>query len=646
MPRGPQGHPVIIQAGDSDEGREFAASSADVIFSRHSKLEEGRAFYRDVKRRLAAYGRRPEELKILPAVTYVLGDTEAEAAERAVEIRRAQVGPQTAIYFLEAVWGRDLSGYDPDGPLPDVEPDLDEGVSKGHAAFRRDRGELVAKWRALAEEKKLSIRELAIEVSAPQTFIGTPRSVADEIDHFVQADAADGFIFVPHLTPGGLDDLVDKVVPLLQEKGVFRADYTGPTLRDHLGLTPALRTASRRPHDPASRRRAGRRGLAPGRVAGRRRAARPPVHPRLLGRTRRGSRAGPARLRHLRRRARAPVLPPQRARRATRPGARAARRGADRVARRPADLTDRPRADHWHDPHRAVPRRDRHRLARPHQPRQAGWRPQISGRPDHVAHFGRRPPFPPQNSSRDRDPVFGTHVLDLFAEAGDAVEVVRRLWDSWEDDAEIRDVATGRFVDRDRLHHIDFRGEWFSVKGPSITPRSPQGQPPITSLAHDALSYEFAARSCDVVYVTPRDRDTAAAIVDSVRAAEAAVGRTEPPLRIFADLVVFLDSRDAYGRKARLDDLDGAELRSAELDWDAHVFTGTPEELAGLLLEWREAGLEGFRLRPGQLPHDLVAITRALVPALQNAGAFRTAYETVDLRGRLGLARPASRYAA
>ncbi|MEU8273183.1 LLM class flavin-dependent oxidoreductase [Microbispora bryophytorum] len=271
----------------------------------------------------------------------------------------------------------------------------------------------------------------------------------------------------------------------------------------------------------------------------------------------------------------------------------------------------------------------------------AGWRPRISGRPDHVAHFGRRPPFPPQDYSRDRHPVFGDHVQGLFAEAADAVEVVRRLWDSWEDDAEIRDVATGRFVDRDKLHYIDFRGEFFSVKGPSITPRSPQGQPLVTSLAHDRLPYEFAARSSDVVYVTPRDREDATAIVESVRAAEATVGRTEPPLRIFADLVVFLDARDAAGRKARLDDLDGAEHNG-----DAHVFTGTPEELAGLLLEWREAGLEGFRLRPGVLPHDLVAITRGLVPALQNAGAFRTAYDTVDLRGRLGLARPVSRYAA
>ncbi|MCW2920082.1 MAG: F420-dependent methylene-tetrahydromethanopterin reductase [Actinomycetia bacterium] len=236
VPRGPQGQPVIIQAGDSNEGREFAASTADVIFSRHSKLEEGRAFYKDVKDRLATYGRRPEELKILPAVTYALGDTEEEAAEHAAEIRRAQVGPQTAIAFLEGIWGRDLSGYDPDGPLPDLEPDLAEGVSKGRAQFRGDRGAIVDQWRALAQEKDLSIRELAIEVTAPQSFIGTPQTVADQINEFVQTDAADGFIFVPHLTPSGLDDLVDKVVPLLQEKGVFRTDYTGPTLRDHLGL--------------------------------------------------------------------------------------------------------------------------------------------------------------------------------------------------------------------------------------------------------------------------------------------------------------------------------------------------------------------------------------------------------------------------
>ncbi|WP_248962862.1 LLM class flavin-dependent oxidoreductase [Sphaerisporangium perillae] len=262
----------------------------------------------------------------------------------------------------------------------------------------------------------------------------------------------------------------------------------------------------------------------------------------------------------------------------------------------------------------------------------AGWRPRVSARPDEAAHFGRRA-FPPLDLS---DPAIAEHVAKLFGEAADAVEVVRRLWDSWDDDAEIRDVATGRFIDRDRLHYIDFQGEWFSVKGPSITPRSPQGQPLVTSLAHDTLPYEFAARGGDVVYVTPRDREDAEEIVGRVRAAEAAVGRSGPPLKILADLVVFLGGVD---RKARLDDLDGAELVS-----DAHVFVGTADRLAGLLLDWRDAGLDGYRLRPGVLPHDLTAITRVLVPELQSRGAFRRAYETADLRGRLGLSRPPSRY--
>jgi FMN-dependent oxidoreductase (nitrilotriacetate monooxygenase family) len=236
-PRGPQGRSVILQAGDSNEGREFAASDADVIFSRHSKLEEARAFYKDVKDRLAKYGRTHADLKILPAVSYALGDTEEDATERAALIRRAQVGPETALAFLEGYWGRDLSGHDPDGPLPDLEPDLGEGVSKGRAQFRGDRGAVVRQWREIAEQRQLSIRDLVVEVTGRQTFIGTPQSVADQIDEFVQTDAADGFILVPHITPAGLDDFVDRVVPLLQDKGVFRTDYTGPTLRDHLGLT-------------------------------------------------------------------------------------------------------------------------------------------------------------------------------------------------------------------------------------------------------------------------------------------------------------------------------------------------------------------------------------------------------------------------
>ena len=239
-----------IQAGDSDGGREMAAKYADIIFSRHSAFDDGRQFYADVKGRLARYGRRPSDLKIIPAATVVLGDSEADAHERAAAIRLQQVSPQGAIAFLEQVWGRDLSGYDPDGPLPDVDPDVDGGISITRGRVRHDRDPLAVAtaWRALADEKNLSIRQLIIEVNARAGFVGTPSQVAEQINEYVQADAADGYIFVPHLTPHGLDDFVDTVVPELQERGVFRADYTGPTLRDHLGLSqPRAPSMSRRP---------------------------------------------------------------------------------------------------------------------------------------------------------------------------------------------------------------------------------------------------------------------------------------------------------------------------------------------------------------------------------------------------------------
>ncbi|MGP2441715.1 NtaA/DmoA family FMN-dependent monooxygenase [Streptomyces sp. JW3] len=252
VPRGPQGRPVIFQAGDSDEGREFAASSADAIFSRYAALDTGRAFYTDVKSRLARYGRRPDELLILPSATFVLGDTDAEAADLAREVRRQQVSGATAIKHLEWVWNRDLSGYDPDGPLPDVDPLPGEHtVARGRAQVRMYRDPLgtARRWRELAAANNWSIRDLVIETGSRQTFVGTPATVARTINDHVQTDAADGFILVPHLTPGGLDEFVDQVVPLLQEQGVFRTDYQGPTLRDHLGLSHpdearAERTAS------------------------------------------------------------------------------------------------------------------------------------------------------------------------------------------------------------------------------------------------------------------------------------------------------------------------------------------------------------------------------------------------------------------
>ncbi|WP_405487913.1 NtaA/DmoA family FMN-dependent monooxygenase [Nocardia sp. NBC_00511] len=236
LPRGPQGYPVQIQAGDSDEGREFAAAKADVIFSAHGELEDGQQFYRDVKDRLAKYGRQRDELKILPAAGFVLGDTPEQAQDNARRIRRQQVTPQTAIAFLEQIWGRDLSGYDPDGPLPDIDPLDDVNITRGRVRHARDPRAVAEDWRARAVAENLSIRELIIETTARQQFVGTPAQVAAEIDRYVQSDAADGFVLVPHLTPGGLDEFVDRVIPELQSLGSFRTEYTGSTLRDHLGL--------------------------------------------------------------------------------------------------------------------------------------------------------------------------------------------------------------------------------------------------------------------------------------------------------------------------------------------------------------------------------------------------------------------------
>jgi FMN-dependent oxidoreductase (nitrilotriacetate monooxygenase family) len=241
VPRSPQGRPVIFQAGDSDDGRDFAASSADAIFSRHSTLDAGKEFYADVKGRLSKFGRSRDELLILPAATFILGDTDAEAEENAREVRLAQVSPATAIKFLEQLWNRDLSDHDPDGPLPSVDPIVGENtVAKGRASVRMHRDPVATanEWRAKAEAENLTSRELITEVSGRQSFVGSPQTVAETINRFVQEDASDGFILVPHITPSGLDRFVEEVVPLLQERGVFRTEYEGSTLREHLGLKP------------------------------------------------------------------------------------------------------------------------------------------------------------------------------------------------------------------------------------------------------------------------------------------------------------------------------------------------------------------------------------------------------------------------
>ncbi|MER6536189.1 LLM class flavin-dependent oxidoreductase [Streptomyces sp900105755] len=272
----------------------------------------------------------------------------------------------------------------------------------------------------------------------------------------------------------------------------------------------------------------------------------------------------------------------------------------------------------------------------------AGLRVQISARPHEADHFGRRT-FPPIDLNELQSPAGQQRLTEHFDEAADHVEVVRRLWDSWEDDAEIRDAATGRFIDRDKLHYIDFEGRHFSVKGPSITPRPPQGQPLVTALGHQTVPYRLIARQADVGYVTPRDAADARAIVAEIRAEQEAAGRAGDTVHVFGDLVVFLDDDQAaaVARKERLDALDGAEYTS-----DARVFTGTATQLADLLEEFAAQGLTGFRLRPAVLGHDLPRITADLVPELQRRNRFRTAYEADTLRGLLGLARPANRYAA
>jgi alkanesulfonate monooxygenase SsuD/methylene tetrahydromethanopterin reductase-like flavin-dependent oxidoreductase (luciferase family) len=272
----------------------------------------------------------------------------------------------------------------------------------------------------------------------------------------------------------------------------------------------------------------------------------------------------------------------------------------------------------------------------------AGVRIRVSLSQHEAAHFGRRsfPPFSPADRGR---PEAEALMADVFDEAADYVEVVRRLWDSWEDDAEIRDAATGRFVDTRKLHYIDFEGRWFSVKGPSITPRPPQGQPLVTALGHAAVPYRMIGRSADLGFVTPRDAGHAAEIVAEIRAAQDAAGRAGETLHILGDLVVFIgpDAAAAASRKDRLDALAGASYEG-----DAAIFTGTAAELADLLREWQQAGLAGFRLRPGAIPEDLEAITTRLVPELQRRGAFRRGYEARTLRGLLGLGRPANRYAS
>lgn len=236
----------------------------------------------------------------------------------------------------------------------------------------------------------------------------------------------------------------------------------------------------------------------------------------------------------------------------------------------------------------------------------AGWQVRISASRHEAELFGRRDP---------------DDLGDLFGEARDAVEVVRRLWDSWEDDAVIRDRATGRFLDRDKVHYVDFTGAHFSVKGPSITPRPPQGQPVVTALAHTSAVYEFAAGSADLVFITPRDDGSLSTILAEVRQAGG------QRLQVYADLYVTFDGV--------------VDERS-----DAQVFSGTPAQLAEKIADWHRRGVHGVRLRPAVNAADLPVIVDEVVPILQRTAGFRGEYRPGEtLRQRLGLPFAPNRFA-
>ncbi|HMM76516.1 MAG TPA: LLM class flavin-dependent oxidoreductase [Gammaproteobacteria bacterium] len=220
-----QGWPVIVQAGASEAGRQIAAETAEAIFGSANTLAAGREFYADVKARMRAAGRNPEHLKILPGAFVVVGDTLAEA--RALKKRLdSLVHPESAISSLSVLLGHDVSSYPLYGPLPEI-PETN--------ASRSSREKLVA----MAREEGLTIRELAQYAGGSYgllEFVGTPASIADGMEQWLLSEACDGFNIMFPFLPQGLDDFVERVVPELQRRNLFRRRYEGTTLREHLGL--------------------------------------------------------------------------------------------------------------------------------------------------------------------------------------------------------------------------------------------------------------------------------------------------------------------------------------------------------------------------------------------------------------------------
>ena len=224
MARPVQGWPVIVQAGASEAGRQLAAETAEVVFAGGSRLQDARAFYADIKGRMEALGRDRDHLKILPGAFVVVGDSLEEAREKR-SLLDSLVHYDSAIASLSVILGTDASGFDPDGQLPPI-PETN--------ASKSGRQRMVD----LAAREKLTVRQLAQRVGGygGLAFVGTPGSIADQMEEWLTSFGSDGFnIMFPYL-PAGLDDFVDKVVPELQHRGIFRREYEGRTLRENLGL--------------------------------------------------------------------------------------------------------------------------------------------------------------------------------------------------------------------------------------------------------------------------------------------------------------------------------------------------------------------------------------------------------------------------
>ncbi|MEN8583003.1 NtaA/DmoA family FMN-dependent monooxygenase [Burkholderia sp. RS01] len=239
LPRSAQFRPVLFQAGDSPDGRDFAARQADVIFSAHPKFDDALEFRRDIVRRTLKAGRGANDVKIMPASEFILAATPQEARDKKEWVRSLQIGPQQALAYLEQFWGRELQDFDPDGPLPAIDPVVEESSETRGSGFHGAKArQLADQWRAEAKEKGLSIRQFvsARTSRVDATFTGSYTEVADRLVDYARTGAVDGFNISPWLVPTGLDDLVNHLVPALQERGIYPAEYAGRTLRENLGL--------------------------------------------------------------------------------------------------------------------------------------------------------------------------------------------------------------------------------------------------------------------------------------------------------------------------------------------------------------------------------------------------------------------------